>query len=290
MEKLSAQDFLKFEDEVHLLIVDNDVEQSARAVFDDYSSGFSQERMHYLPAQPQGLVIARNAALDYAKALDAIVIFIDDDESPTDNWFAAFWGMHQEFPDDVIAGPVVPKFEAEPPSWCEDGTYWKRPTFEDSILLKKPTGDGNILYPHALVQDWRYSVRYNTSGAQDTHLLRRWIAKGGGLRWSERAAVTEVVPSGRLTFRYAQDRAYFSSLAYVWVDRELGSSAAWTLLRAGRRMTIGLLDYAISLVRRNTWIRHRALLHFSSAKGTLHGLKVTSLDRYVDYQIDAKRS
>lgn len=290
IEELNAQDFLNVEAEVHILIVDNDIEQSARAIFDDCRSGRNQVVMQYLAAQPQGLVVARNAALDYAQSLDAALVFIDDDESPTSDWFAALWDMHLRFPHDVIAGPVIPQFEVAPPSWCEDGSYWKRPTFEDAARLQKPTGDGNILYPLAFVQNWRYSLRYNTSGAQDTHLLRRWIATGGGLRWSARGAVTEVVPAGRLTFRYALDRAYFSSLAYVWVDREFGSTAAWTLLRAGRRLTIGSIDYAISLVRRDTWIRHRALLQFSSAKGTLEGLKVTSFDRYADYQIDAPKS
>jgi len=287
IDKLIAQNFSKFEVEVHLLIVDNDVEQSAKAVFADCSHASGNMAMHYLPAQPKGLVVGRNAALDYAKFLDASVIFIDDDESPTKDWFAGLWAMHLAFPNDVVAGPVVPQFEVERPFWCENGTYWERPTFEDASLLKKPTGDGNILFPGALVQNWRYSLRYNTSGAQDTHLLRRWIAAGEGLRWSARAVVTEIVPAGRLTFRYALDRAYFSSLAYVWVDRELGATAIWTLLRAARRLVIGVVDYAISLLRRDIWIRHRALLHFSSARGTLNGLRVTSYDRYTHYQIDA---
>jgi succinoglycan biosynthesis protein ExoM len=287
IEKLNAQAFPKREVDIRVLIVDNDSDRSARVVFDDCIPGFNNVTLDYLAVQPQGLVIARNAALDYAKSLDAIVIFIDDDESPTNGWFAALWKMHRTFPHDVIAGPVVPKFEVEPPSWCQDGSYWRRPTFEDGSLLLRPTGDGNILFPRPLVQTWRYSIKYNTSGAQDTHLLRRWIAAGQGLRWNAQAVVTEVVPAGRLTFRYAMDRAYFSSLAYVWVDKEFGSNAAWTLLRAGRRLALGLLDCAISLVRPDTWTRHRALLHFSSARGTLHGLKLTSFDRYSDYQIDA---
>lgn len=287
ISKLNAQDFPKLEVDVRVLIIDNDIDQSAKAVFTDCSPGCVNLTMDYVAAQPQGLVIARNAALDYAKSLDAVIMFIDDDETPTADWFVSLWDMHMKFPRDVIAGPVVPEFEVKPPPWCEDGSYWVRATFEDASLLPKPTGDGNILFPHALVQSWRYALKYNTSGAQDTQLLRRWIAAGQGLRWSARAVVTEVVPAGRLTFAYAKDRAYFSSLAYVWVDQEFGSTAAWTLLRAGRRLAIGLLDYASSLFLRDEWIRHRALLQFASARGTLHGLRLTSFDRYSDYQIDA---
>lgn len=289
MNQLNSQDFTTCE-EVRVLIVDNDIDQSAKAVFNDCSPDFANVAIDYLPAQPQGLVIARNAALDYASALNASIVFIDDDESPTQDWFAGLWDMHLGYPEDVIAGPVVPQFRAQLPSWCTDGSYWERPTFEDASLLSKPTGDGNILYPRALVHDWRYSPKYNTSGAQDTHLLRRWMATGRGLRWSSRAVVTEVVPAGRLTFRYAQERAYFSSLAYVWVDRELGSTAAWTLLRAARRFTLGLVGYPISLLRRDTSGYHRALLQFSSARGTFDGLKLTSFDRYTNYQIDASAS
>lgn len=287
IEKLNAQTFYEHEVDVTVLVVDNDVNQSAQVVFDEYDQGASNVNMDYLAVQPQGLVIARNAALDYAKSIDATVIFIDDDESPIEGWFAAFWEMHQSFPDDVIAGPVIPEFEMQPPSWCPDGSYWMRPAFKDASILLKPTGDGNILFPRDLVQNWRYSNKFNTSGGQDTYLLRKWIAAGRGLRWSAAAVVTEVVPAGRLTFQYALDRAYFSSLTYVWVDQEFGSSTAWTLLRAGRRLALGLLDYGMSFARCDSRLRHRARLHFSSARGTLHGLKVTSFDRYSDYQIDA---
>jgi succinoglycan biosynthesis protein ExoM len=287
MQELNSQDFGSAEINVHVLIVDNDLYQSARVVFDDCRIEFDNATLHYLPTRPQGLVVARNSALDYAKLLDAPVIFIDDDEIPSSDWFRAFWDMHLVFPEDVIAGPVVPQFELEPPLWCKGGAYWNRPTFDDGSVLQKPTGDGNILFPLALVRDWRYSLRYNTSGAQDTQLLKRWIAAGQALRWSARAVVSEIVPAGRMTFRYALDRAYFSSLAYVWVERECGSSAAWTLLRAVRRLAIGVADYAASLWRRDVWFRHRALLHLSSARGTLDGLRLTTFDRYSDYQIDA---
>lgn len=290
IEKLTAQDFRQFDVEVHILIVDNDIGQSAKAVFDECNATDDGVKMHYLPAQPQGLVVARNAALEFAKILDAAVVFIDDDESPTDDWFAALWEMHMMFPRDVIAGPVVPRFEVQPPFWCKDGIYWERPTYEDASLLKNPTGDGNILYPCDLVKKWRYSLRYNTSGGQDTHLLKRWIASGLSLRWSARAVVTEIVPAGRQTFKYALDRAYFSSLAYVWIDREFGSTAAWTLVRAGRRWCVGVIDYVVSCLRRDVWGRHRAKLHFASARGTLHGLRLESFDRYANYQIDASIS
>ena len=290
IKKVNSQDFSGTDGNVHLLIVDNDSEQSAKVIFDECATYPTGATMHYLSIQPQGLVVARNAALDFAKVLNAAVIFIDDDESPAEGWFASFWEMHLLFPQDVIAGPVVPDFEEPIPSWCKDGSYWKRQSFEDASLLLRPTGDGNIFYPRALVQNWRYSLRYNTSGAQDTHLLRRWIASGRGLRWSAKAVVTEIVPAGRLTFSYALDRAYFSSLAYVWVDRELGANAVWTLLRAVRRLSVGLRDYTVSLLRRDIWLRHRARLHFSSARGTLHGLRVKSFDRYGKYQIDVSTS
>lgn len=287
IEKLNTQNFPKHEVDIRILIVDNDIDRSAEAVFNDGRNAFDNARIDYMAVQPQGLVVARNAALDYAKSLDAVVVFIDDDESPSDGWLGAHWRMHLNFPDDVIAGPVVPRFETEPPSWCQDGSYWMRPTFEDASLLPKPTGDGNILFPRSLVRSWRYSPKYNTSGGQDTHLLRGWIEAGNRLRWNARAVVTEIVPPGRLTFRYALDRAYFSSLTYVWVDREFGSSAAWTLVRIGRRIALGTLDYAIAFVRHDPWLWHRARLHFSSARGTFHGLKLSSFDRYSDYQIDA---
>lgn len=283
-----AQDFSAVTVPLHLLIVDNDPDQTARQIYDEIASDSSWLFVHYLQAQPQGLVVARNVALDFAKDLRATLIFIDDDEIPDDGWLASFWEMHAIYPGDVIAGPVLPKFEEPLPHWCQDGSYWMRETFEDGALLPRPTGDGNILYPSNFVSIWRYSLKYNTSGAQDTHLLRRWISSGGGLRWSANATVKETVPAGRMTFTYAMDRAYFSSLAYVWVDREMGSTAAWTLLRAVRRLGIGIIGYVAARLKEDVWGRHRALLHFSSARGTFDGLRLKAFDRYADYQIDVK--
>lgn len=273
--------------EIRLLVVDNDEGSSARPVVEEFAKRNSPLSVEYLSAQPQGLVVARNAALEYAKSLTSPIIFIDDDEAPRTEWLTSLWAMHSAFPRDIVAGPVIPKFELDLPNWCEDGSFWMRPTFADGSSLTKPTGDGNILYPVDLVSRWRYSLRFNTSGGQDTHLLRRWMEAGGLLRWCAGAEVDEIVPAGRLTFAYALDRTYFSSLAYVWVDRELGATRWWTLLRSWRRYLIGGFDYAAALLRRDFGRRRRATLHFASARGTRHGLKLSSFDRYADYQIDA---
>ncbi|VXC55281.1 glycosyltransferase family 2 protein [Arthrobacter sp. 8AJ] len=290
LKEIFVQDFSTTGGRVDLLIIDNDPEQSAKKVYDEIVKTGSDLPVLYLPVQPQGLVMARNAALDFADLHDAVLIFIDDDELPDEGWFASFWQTHLMFPEDVIAGPVIPRFEAKLPSWCQDGSYWQRETFDDGAILGKPTGDGNILYPRNFVNGWRYSPRFNTSGAQDTHLLKKWIGSGGRLRWSAQAKVTEIVPEGRLTLTYALDRAYFSSLAYVWVDREMGSTVAWTILRVVRRLCIGIKEYLVALLQRDYASRQRALLHFSTARGTLDGLRLKSFDRYADYQIDAPSS
>lgn len=272
--------------DLRLLIVDNDGGQSARPVAEKYAKRTTTPKVEYLPAQPQGLVVARNVALDYTQSLSCPIVFIDDDETPRRDWLSSLLAMHSAFPRDVISGPVIPRFENDLPDWCQDGSFWMRPTFENGSALTKPTGDGNIFYPLELVNQWRYSLRFNTSGGQDTHLLRKWMEAGGTVRWCTGAEVDEIVPAERLTFAYAEDRSYFSSLTYVWMDRELGATRWWTLLRSWRRYLIGGLEYATALVKRDNPRRCRAKLHFAAAKGTLHGLKLSSYDRYADYQID----
>lgn len=272
--------------DIRLLVIDNDDALSARPVVEDFANRSSELNVEYVSAQPQGLVVARNAALEYAKPLGSPIIFIDDDEAPRAEWLSSMWAMHSAFPRDIVAGPVIPCFESDLPDWCKDGSFWMRPNYADGSALTRPTGDGNILYPVEVVSRWSYSLRFNTSGGQDTHLLRRWMGTGGVVRWCARAEVDEIVPAGRLTFAYALDRTYFSSLAYVWVDRELGATRWWTLLRSWRRYLIGGLDYAVALLQRDVGRRRRAKLHFASARGTRHGLKLSSFDRYADYQID----
>lgn len=82
LEQLLDQAQRNLDLRLQLIVVDNDEALSARPVVEEFARRSSPLITEYVSAQPQGLVVARNAALEYAKSLGSPIIFIDDDETP----------------------------------------------------------------------------------------------------------------------------------------------------------------------------------------------------------------
>lgn len=290
LDALADQEYGRDLQKITVLVVDNDPERSARPVVADASerNSFHYE---YLPAMPKGLVAARNAALDYAKSVQAVLLFLDDDEIPSSGWFVGMREMHVRFPLAIVAGPVCPVFEAPTPAWSPRGDYWNKASFADGELVFVSLPDANVLYPLKLIQgSLRYDMKFNTSGAQDTLLLRAWLRSGEKIVWASAAKAFESVPVGRMSLTYARERNYFGALSYVWVERAEGRSRLRPVLRVFEKIILGSMKYAVGSIRRDAAQKALGSLDFSTGSGTLAGLRLTEYDRYADYQIDTESS
>jgi GT2 family glycosyltransferase len=74
-------------------------------------------------AEPRaGLSRARNRALAWAGADDAVLAFVDDDAVAEDGWYGALRQHWEDAPEEVacIGGPIRPRFAVPPPDWFSD--------------------------------------------------------------------------------------------------------------------------------------------------------------------------
>ena len=219
-----------------ILVVDNDVSESARGVCEERG-------VSYLVEPSRGVGHARNRALEATRHED-VVIFFDDDQVPQPGWLTAFLAAHRSAPEALWVGSVQPDVHGAPPKWARDWWPWTYPEYPDGTRLSQ-CNDGNLLVPsHVLtLPDCRYSDEFLSGMAQDIELTSRLHEQGVEVRYASAARALETLPSERTEPEWILRRARTSAfaMAKIWLAR--GNRMA--LLRSSIRRLSGATGYAV---------------------------------------------
>ena len=110
-----------------LIVVDNNsTDRTAQVVAEYQSAG---RNLVYILERKQGVSYARNAGIQNSTA--PIVAFVDDDVVVSPSWVRILLDSLAEHPEvDCIGGPVLPRWEHQPPSWL-DRTHWAPVALQD---------------------------------------------------------------------------------------------------------------------------------------------------------------
>lgn len=271
---------------VSVCVVDNDSVQSALPVVTSPEfDGWAELEYHF--AFPRGVSVARNFALEIGQARGASVIFIDDDEIAGPCWLDSLLSVSQKFPDSVIAGPVRPVLLSGARGWSDGGWPWLRPERPDLGVVEGMVGDGNVLLPRSFAAaGFRYDLRFNLSGGQDTHLFRAWVKGGGTIIWSARAWVHEFVPPPRMTLKYVLARGFHAAHAMVRVEFAEKAKVRQVVRRVVGRVLRGVGFCFVAVFTISSARFARGLLDLSVAFGSLAGAIGFRSDRYTGYEVD----
>lgn len=250
-----------------VVIVDNAPDASARPMFEELRQALSGTDFTYVHESEPGITAARNRALDSCPD-DDVLVFIDDDERPTDGWLGTLLNAYDRYDRPAaVVGPVVSEFAVEPPVWIQAGRFFDR--------RRHCTGDqvgvaatNNLLLDLHQVRDLgiRFDPRYATSGGEDA-LFTRQLARGGArLVWCDEAAVVDVVPASRLTRRWVLQKAFRIANGTGRVDLELSSdrrrrslTRARLLGRGGARLAVGAAQATAGAVTGRLDVRARGV-------------------------------
>lgn len=189
-----------------VVVADNDPEQSARQMVNDFSAT-SHVRVTYCSEPQQNIALARNKALQHAEG--DFIAFIDDDEYPQDNWLCNLFKTRVAYEVDGVLGPVKPCFESDPPKWVKKGRFFDRPTFDTGHRVNwDQARTGNVLFKRDILNtvDTAFRSEFNTAG-EDVDFFRRVMEKGCTFVWCNEAVVYEMVPASRCKRSYLLKRA-----------------------------------------------------------------------------------
>lgn len=193
---------------VRVLVVDNDPEASAR---DAVESALGDDGVYVHEAVP-GIVAGRNRALS-ASADQDLLVFIDDDEVPSERWLAQLVELYRTADPSVVAvvGSVVSVFEREPDAWVQAGRFFdrRRPATGTEISV---AATNNLLLDLRWLREQgiEFDHRFGLSGGSDTLFSRAIVSRGGRMLWCDEAEVTDEVPVSRITRSWVLQRAYRS--------------------------------------------------------------------------------
>jgi succinoglycan biosynthesis protein ExoM len=267
--------------DVKVVIVDNDPEGSARSVVED-SATLLPWPVAYVIEPERGIPAGRNTAVRAAGDVD-FMAFIDDDEVPSPRWLAELLRVQRNTAADVVTGPVVPHFEAQPPSWAARGGFFASPRFPTGSSMTWATTSNVLISSRVLAgDDAPFHPGMRLSGGSDTHFFMRAHRQGRRIVWADEAVVTEYVPATRATLRWLLRREFRRGITLSTCLRDLDLTPWRVVRRVGHgsvRLVQGLGQMALAVVGgQRQAVRGLGTMSFGA--GLLAGLTGMSYEEY----------
>lgn len=191
-----------------VVVVDNDSAESAKSTIEAYSIK-SHMGIHYYVEPIKNIALARNRAVRNSKG--KLIAFIDDDESPINDWLLHLYRTYRRYRANGILGPVKPHFNDEPPKWIIKGKIFERKSFDTGIVIKnyRDTRTGNVLLSKDLFNNKKnyFNPDFGRTGGEDVDFFKRMIYKGYIFLWCNEAVVYETVSADRWRKSYLLKRS-----------------------------------------------------------------------------------
>lgn len=212
---------------VRLIIVDNDNTGHNETVVRNLSEDFPFE-ICLLHEPIRGIPQARNRAVKEAWNDDAL-IFIDDDETPSDNWLQSILDTWIKTQSDIITGPVKAILPENSPNWAvKSDTYSDIRKHVTGEEIKKAYTNNTLISSkvyHSIAPAFDPFFRF--TGSEDIHFFQRATQLGFKIVWCEEALVYEIVPKSRVNIAWLVKRSFRN-----------GSGDAMSRIRNSSNLTI----------------------------------------------------
>jgi succinoglycan biosynthesis protein ExoM len=231
LASLLAQE-LDAEVELRIIVVDNDVHQTARPTVEQVLSG-SRHAFIYAVGPEQNIALARNRLLDLATG--DFLALIDDDEHADPAWLQHLLDCAERYRADVVFGPALPVHPEGVPEWIVAGRFFDEPRHPTGTRLILGSGNNLLMRRRALISHQaRFDPAFGRTGGSDTDLYWRLHRSGAKLVWCDEAIVHAPVALNRATLGYLVARSFRYGRTTARVRRKLFSplkNAVWLVSR-----------------------------------------------------------
>jgi succinoglycan biosynthesis protein ExoM len=191
-----------------VIVVDNDVAQSARPAIDQRLRDGVPFKLHYDVQPERNIALTRNKTV--ALASGEWLAFVDDDERAPAAWLRGLVECAKQCAADGVLGPVVPVVPEHAPAWIRRGTFYDFPRMATGLEVPlNRMRFGNILLRGAPLrkEPGPFDVSYGLMAGEDGDLLVRLVDHGAKVIWCDEAIVHEPVEQSRLSLRWLLQRA-----------------------------------------------------------------------------------
>lgn len=214
--------------QIRVIVVDNDANRSGQQVCDRLRSAYPWP-LEYAVEPIAGIPCARNRAVEIAVVADDLMVFLDDDEVPSETWLAELLRVWREYSADVVFGRVGQYFPDPVPGWIQRGAFFeRRPHPTGTICIVGASG--NVLMSTQMLRQSgiRFDETYRFSGGSDFFFFRRVYQAGYRMIWADEALATEWIPKSRTTLKWLAMR-HFADGTLFGLGRDL---SIWRRLHA----------------------------------------------------------
>ena len=176
-------------EELQIVVVDNDPENSAREVLAAFQ-GKDNVSLIAIHLPVANIALARNAAISAAKM--PWLAFIDDDEIPENDWLYQLAKCQKEFSADAVFAPVVPRYLPGTPEWLIQGHFFDRRRFASGTRIAEEdarTGNVFLLAEMLNAVPGPFNSTFGRTGGEDSLLFRQLLALNKRFVWCDEAAV-----------------------------------------------------------------------------------------------------
>jgi GT2 family glycosyltransferase len=238
--------------QLRVIVIDNDAAETARELCAE-ALQWLRFPLVYAVEKRAGIPFARNAALAHTLGTADFAVFIDDDEVPEPGWLAELLRVQRETGADAVAGPVLPRFEVEPPRWILRGRLFERPRYATGSELASAYTGNLLLRTRAVAElGTLFDERLAATGGSDSEFSRRFAARGFRIAWADAAIAHEWIPRARVRLGWILRRAFRTGVAAAFIDRHTTAariSTAASALAGLRCIAAGCLRSARALPR-----------------------------------------
>lgn len=156
-----------------------------------------------------GIPHARNRAVGHVVDEVDVIVFIDDDEEPTDTeWLSRLIDGFASYGADLVTGPVRRVHDPTAPRWAAAHPVFKRRRLATGTRCQEAF-TGNLAVRSSVFRqaDRWFDPTLATTGGSDTEFTRRMARLGATIVWVDEAEVIEHVPVSRATLRWILRRS-----------------------------------------------------------------------------------
>jgi succinoglycan biosynthesis protein ExoM len=270
------------EPSIQIVVVDNDAEGSGRSVV-LHARAALRWPVDYAVEPRQGIAIARNTAVARTSADTEFIAFIDDDEVPAREWLDELLAAQAHYGADIVAGPVLPRFEASVAPWLEHGGFYCRKRYPTGSPIDR-VATNNVLFRRSIFFDAeiRFNERMALTGGADTLFFLEATRAGFRAVWADAAHVEEWLPASRLKAQWLLLRAYRGGNSFSLGQLELEPAILTRLSRFAKgaaRILVSVFRIPAALVGGRPALL-RALMGVMLGAGTIAAVLGARYDEY----------